>query len=130
MKDPLLALQRHFEEQYGSIDIPKNKSKKRKRSHVQTEVEKEQGYESEEEWQGIQDTAVIVEPTIAPVVVEFTETSDVVEDEPEIISKKSFMVVSLLFFAYFSPLGRQKLPRQSKSLNLQPRKTSLRMKRH
>ena|SRR5256885_17050301 len=109
MKDPLLALQRHFEEQYGSIDIPKSKSKKRKRSHVQPEVEKEQVSESEEEWQGIRATAVIVEPTIAPVVVEFTETDEVVEDEPEIISKKSFMVVLHLFFAYFSPLGRQKL---------------------
>jgi hypothetical protein len=103
MKDPLRALQRHFEEQYGSLDIPKIKSKKRKRGHVEPEPEKEQVSESEEEWHGIQDTSVSVGPTVEsrvesrvePVVVEFRETGEGLE-EPEVVSKKKdFMVIPL-----------------------------------
>ena len=95
MKDPLLALHRHFEEQYGTIDIPRSKSKKRKRGHTEEQVEKEHLSESEEEWQGIQETPNEIQSTTAPVIVEFRETGQVLE-EPEVASKKSFMVCTLL----------------------------------
>jgi len=97
MKDPLLALQRHFEEQYGTIDIPKSKSKKRKRGHTEKEVAKEQVPESEEEWQGIQDTPPEDSrpSTAGPMVVEFRETGEEELEEPEIVSKKAFMVIIL-----------------------------------
>ena len=95
MKDPLLALQRHFEEQYGTIDIPKSKSKKRKRGRTDEDVPKEQVPESEEEWQGIQDTPPEDSrpSTTGPVVVEFRETGEEELEEPEIVSKKAFMVI-------------------------------------
>lgn len=95
MKDPLLALQRHFEEQYGTIDVPKSRSKKRKRGHTEEEAEEEQVPESEEEWRGIQDAYDASESSRAPLVIEFRETGEVIE-EPELVSKKSFMVSKLL----------------------------------
>jgi hypothetical protein len=99
---PLLALQRHFEEQYGKLNLPGLRGKKRKRGHVRPEPElpKEQATNSEEEWQGINGDASDDDtddpPSVAgPEVVSFTETAEITEDA-EVVSYKSFMVESLL----------------------------------
>lgn len=87
-EDPLTALQRYFEEEYGEIDAGVRK-KKRKRSHFQVESQIEIVSESEEEWPGIQ-TTENPPSTVQPQIISFTETTEVTEDEGT--SYKSFMV--------------------------------------
>lgn len=87
-KDPLTALQRHFEEQYGKLEEVGNRNKKRKRSHIDMRPEKTVS-DSDEEWQGIQ-TIDNSQPKVEPQVVSFTEMTEIAEDE--IVSYKSFMV--------------------------------------
>jgi hypothetical protein len=101
-EDPLLALQRHFEEQYGKVNLPGLRGKKRKRGTVEPEPEpeKEQATDSEGEWQGIKDDNSNDDsddcPSVAgPEVVSFTETTEIAEDA-EVVSYKLFMVQSLL----------------------------------
>jgi hypothetical protein len=108
-EDPLLALHRHFEEQYGKLNLPGLRGKKRKRGSVEPEPElqKEQATDSEEEWQGIKDDGDDSEdsPSVAgPEVVSFTETTEITEDA-EVVSYKSFMVESFLRNADFSHRG-------------------------
>jgi hypothetical protein len=103
-EDPLLALHRHFEEQYGTLSLPGVRGKKRKRHNVEPEPEpepepqKEQGAESEEEWQGFDDMRDDESDdendaylATKPEVVSFTETTEATE-ESEVVSYKSFMV--------------------------------------
>lgn len=87
-EDPLTALQRYFEEEYGEIDVGVRK-RKRKRSHFKAEPQIEVVNESEEEWPGIQ-TMENPPSTVQPQVISFTETTEVTEDE--VTSYKSFMV--------------------------------------
>lgn len=87
-EDPLTALQRHFEEQYGKLEVGGSRKKKRKRDHIEVKPQ-EIVSESEEEWQGIQ-TVDYSPPTFAPQIVSFTETTEATEEE--VASYKSFMV--------------------------------------
>jgi len=88
-EDPLTALQRHFEEQYGKLDVGGRK-KKRKRSHVEVEPPKEVPTDSDKEWQGIQ-SVENPQSTMEPQIISFTETTEVTEEE--VTSYKSFMVL-------------------------------------
>jgi hypothetical protein len=102
-EDPLVALHRHFEEQYGALNLPGVRGKKRKRHNVEPEPElepqKEEEAEPEEEWQGFEDMRddesddesddSLTIPK--PEVVSFTEATEATE-EPEVTSYKSFMV--------------------------------------
>lgn len=88
--DPLTALQRYFEKEYGEIDFGVRK-KKRKRSRFEVEPQVEIVNESEEEWQGIQ-TVENPQSTVGPQIVSFNETTEATEDEAT--PHKSFMVLS------------------------------------
>jgi len=89
-EDALLALQRHFEEQYGKLEMPEVRRRKRKRNE-ETEPPKQQPIESDEGWGGIQNK--VAQPN--PEVVEFKETQKT--DTLDTKSYKSFMVTSLSY---------------------------------
>jgi hypothetical protein len=90
MDDALSALQQHFEEQYGKLEIPGSTGKKRKRRHVVEERhEEEKAVNSDEEWHGIQDDPVDTGPS--PQVFSFTDSTGIVEEE-DLTLYKSFMV--------------------------------------
>jgi hypothetical protein len=90
-EDALLALQRHFEEQYGKLEIPGARKKKRKRTEEEERPKEE--VDSEDEWGGIQDGS-ISQPD--PKVVEYKDTVSI--DEVDTKSYKSFMVIHALRF--------------------------------
>lgn len=90
-EDALLALQRHFEEQYGKLEIFGRK-KKRKRTEEE-ERRREEVEDSEDEWGGIQDESVSQQD---PKVVEYKDTASI--DEVDTKSYNSFMVVLTLCF--------------------------------
>jgi hypothetical protein len=85
-EDALLALQRHFEEQYGKLEMPGTRKKKRKRTEEEERPE-EKVADSEDEWGGIQDDSVLQQD---PKVVEYKDTTSI--DEVDTKSYKSFMV--------------------------------------
>ena len=88
-QDPLTALQRHFEEQYGKLNAGVTR-KKRKRGHVEMESPTEVAGVSDEEWQGIQ-SVENPQSNVKPQIISFTETTEVTEDE--VTAYKSFMVL-------------------------------------
>ena len=90
-KDPLTALQKHFEEQYGKLDVTLWRAKKRRRSNADVGPQ-DTAIESEEEWQGIKSLVDTPESTFKPQIVSFTETTDMTEEE--VTSYKSFMVTA------------------------------------
>jgi hypothetical protein len=85
-EDPLAALQRHFEEQYGKLELPGSKRKKRKRGQDDAEppervvVESEKGLEYH------------LETTPKATVIAFTEHEEAIE-EATFTTHKSFMVI-------------------------------------
>jgi hypothetical protein len=131
-EDPLTALQRHFEEQYGKLDIPGVKSKKRKRRQVEETQKDDSWVSSDEEWNGIEST-VNVQPEPSPRVISFTDSVQVVsftdsvqaaeEDDPK--SYKSFMVCDLYSTndSHQNPLN-QRLSRRRYKLHLPPHRTT------
>ena len=88
-EDALLALQRHFEEQYGKLEMSEVKRRKRKQKE-ETEPPKQEQTESDEEWGGIQNTASQPDPQ----VVEFKEAQKT--DTLDTKSYRSFMVTSMV----------------------------------
>jgi superfamily II DNA/RNA helicase len=93
-KDPLAALQKHFEERYGKLDVTLSRPKKRKRSHADVEPQETAIESEEEEWQGIRSLADTSESTFKPQIISFTETTDMTEEVTT--SYKSFMVASFM----------------------------------
>jgi hypothetical protein len=91
-EDALLALQRHFEEQYGKLEMPGTRKKKRKRTEEEERPE-EKVADSEDEWGGIQDDSVLQQD---PKVVEYKDTTSI--DEVDTKSYKSFMVIHVVCF--------------------------------
>jgi hypothetical protein len=90
MVDALSALQRHFEEQYGKLEIPGSRGKKQKRRHgVEERLEEEQVVNSDEEWMGIQEDPVDTGPS--PQIFSFTDSTGIIEEEDPTLYK-SFMV--------------------------------------
>ena len=87
-EDRLTALRRHFEEEYGKLDV-RVRRKKRKRSHVEVEPPKDVVSDSDEEWHGIESVEYL-HSTGEAQVISFTETTEVTEDEAT--SYKLFMV--------------------------------------
>jgi hypothetical protein len=117
--DPLIALHRHFEEQYGTLSIPRLKSKKRKRHQVEEEVQKEdQAVDSAQEWFGIQDNPIPKGPD--PQVISFTESTDIIEEE-DATSYKSFMVCVLKPTHCSHRNYRKPLPSRTNPKSLAPR---------
>jgi len=88
-EDALLALQRHFEEQYGKLEMSEVNRRKRKRKE-EAAPSKQDLIESDEEWEGIQNS--VSQPH--PQVVEFKETQKT--DTVDTKSYKSFMVTSIV----------------------------------
>ena len=116
--DPLVALHRHFEEQYGTLRIPGLK-RKRKHHQVEEEVQKEdQAVDSAEEWFGIQDNPIPKGP--APQVISFSESTDIIEEE-HATSYKSFMVCVLKPTHYSHRNYRKPLPSRTNPNLLAPR---------
>jgi hypothetical protein len=104
-EDPLEALQRHFEEQYGKIEV--GVRKRRKLSHI----EPESSTDTEEEWQGIQDDEEDNSPpTQKPQIVSFTETANITQTPDT--GAKTFLVIRRSTNINDSPL---KSPKQSLS---------------
>jgi hypothetical protein len=97
-EDPLTALQRHFEEQYGRLELPGSKSKKRKRGQIDVEPQEEVVVESEAEWLSVRDDTCALEAT----VITFTEHHEVIEESP-VTTHNSFMVNRFLEPAENSP---------------------------
>jgi len=92
----LLALQRHFEEQYGKLEMPGARRKKRKRTEEE-ERPNEEIVDSEEEWGGIQDNSAAQSAARPDAkVVEYKETD--ATDGVDTKSYKSFMVMPALWF--------------------------------
>lgn len=94
-KDALAALQRHFEEQYGKLDMTGAKGKKGKRKQHEEKDEEAAGSDSEEEWRGIQDGNDHEEIQPEPQLVVFTEgedLNDALDARPSI-----FMVLALIY---------------------------------
>jgi len=91
--DPLVALQRHFEEQYGKLELRGSKTKKRKRGQTDSEPQ-EEVVESEEEWLGLGGEELNA-CTPEATVITFTEHQEVIE-EPPVTMNKSFMVIRIL----------------------------------
>ena len=91
--DPLAALRRHFEDEYGKLDISISK-KKRKRGLPESIYQNKEAKLSIDEWQGINDE--IQEgspPTITPQIITFFDTNEA-NLGSEIGSHKTFMVCS------------------------------------
>jgi len=89
-ENQLTALRRHFEEEYGRLDVGVRR-KKRKQSHVEVESAKNIVSESDEEWHGIEYS----QSTAEPQVISFTETAELTEDETT--TYKGFMVHFLVY---------------------------------
>ena len=87
--DALKALQRHFEEEYGILDL-RIRKKKRKYDQIELEPQNEIANESEEEWQGILSSVDGCDGAIEPQVVSFAAMTETTEDA--VTSYKSFMV--------------------------------------
>ena len=85
-EDPLSALQRHFEEQYGKLELPGSKRKKRKRGQDDAEPPERIVVESEK------DRENDLETTPKATVIAFTEHEEAIEEAP-ITTHKSFMVI-------------------------------------
>lgn len=90
-EDGLLALQRHFEEQYGKLEIPGVKRKNKRKRTGETEPPTEETADWEQEWGGIGDDKA---SNPDPKVVEFKETQET--DQVDKKSYKSFMVFSII----------------------------------
>jgi hypothetical protein len=90
--DPLLALQQHFESEYGKLELPKQ-SKKRKRNATAVDPGPKPtprpGEEEDGEWKGIENG--IPENIGEPEVITFHDSSSLIED---VVggSYRSFMV--------------------------------------
>jgi len=84
-EDPLAALQRHFEEQYGKLERPESKRKKKKRGQDDAEPPERVVVESE-------DLENDLETTPTATVIAFTEHEEAIEEAP-ITTHKSFMVI-------------------------------------
>jgi hypothetical protein len=84
-EDPLAALQRHFEEQYGKLELPESKRKKRKRGQDDAEPPERVVVESE----GLEND---LKTTPTATVIAFTEHAEAIEEAP-ITTHKSFMVI-------------------------------------
>ena len=90
-KDALAALQRHFEEQYGKLDLGHARGKKRKRKQVKEEAEEEKAQSDSEEWQGIENGEDNEqEQTIQPEVIVFKD--DTQDDNVSVMKSSAFMV--------------------------------------
>jgi len=85
-EDPLSALQRHFEEQYGKLELPGSKRKKRKRGQDDAEPPERIVVESEK------DRESDLETTPKATVIAFTEHEEAIEEAP-MTTHKSFMVI-------------------------------------
>jgi len=94
-KDALTALQMHFEEQYGKLDMTGAKGKKRKRTNPEEKEEKTAGGDSEEEWRGIQDGSNDEEIQPEPQLVVFTGGEDL--NDALDVRSSSFMVLALFY---------------------------------
>jgi hypothetical protein len=99
MTEALTALQRHFEEQYGELEVPGINRKKRKHTSDTPTSHRLGLASSDEEWTGIQDDNGRSNPP--PKVVSFTETTDTT-DESRFVSYGSFMVLLPLSSFNFS----------------------------
>jgi len=88
VEDALVALQLHFEGQYGKLELPGLRRKKRKRDQIGPEPKEEVAVEVEEEWLGLDNDPVA---TTEPTVVTFTEIEGDVEEAP-ITASRSFLV--------------------------------------
>lgn len=87
--DPLTALQQHFEGQYGKLELPGSRKKKRKRGQIDPKPKEEVSVEFEEEWLGMDDDPVTA--TTEATIITFTEIEGDVEETP-IQTSKSFLV--------------------------------------
>ena len=84
-EDPLAALQRHFEQQYGKLGLPELKIRKRKRGQDDAEPPEQVVVESE-------DLENDLETTPKATVIAFTEHEEAIEKAP-ITTHKPFMVI-------------------------------------
>jgi len=79
--DPLLALQQHFESEYGKLELPKQ-SKKRKRNATAVDPAPKPTPTTEEdqdrEWKGIENP--VLENVREPEVVTFHDSTSINED--------------------------------------------------
>src|SRR5579871_623987 len=90
-KDALAALRRHFEEEYGKLDLGHARGKKRKRKQVIEEAEEEKAQSDSEEWQGIENGEDNEqEQTIQPEVIVFKD--DTQDDNVSVMKSSAFMV--------------------------------------
>jgi hypothetical protein len=88
-EDRLAALQQHFEEQYGKLELPGSKRKKRKRGQDDAELPERVVVESEKDLEND------LERTPKATVIAFTEHEEAIEETP-ITTHKSFMVIQTL----------------------------------
>jgi hypothetical protein len=93
VKRALTALQKHFEEQYGKLEVPRARGKKRKRGNVGVTPPEEEQAQSDEEWQGIRDEEEKIQPQQnklpTPEVITFTESG---ENAGEVATPSGFLV--------------------------------------
>lgn len=93
--DPLAALRRHFEDEYGKLDISIRKKKRKRGLPESIYQNKEAAKHLADEWQGINDE--IQEkppPTITPQIITFFDTNEA-NSGSEIALHKTFMVHSV-----------------------------------